>query len=177
MTLIRGVISILFGMAVFAKPGAGLLTLAVMFGVFALIDGTGNIVSALSGRRETDTWWVLLLVGLAGVGVGLLSLLNPGITALALLFYIAIWAIATGLLHLVTAIRLRKEITGEFWLALSGLLSIAFGVFLMARPGAGALSVMWIIGSYAIAFGLVLIALAMRVRKLFKDPTAWPRVA
>jgi len=168
MTLLRGVISILFGIAIFAQPGISLVTLTLIFGVFALIDGVGNVVSAIGGRNENENWWILLLAGLAGIGVGILTFFNPGITALALLFYVAAWAIATGLLEIVAAIRLRKEIEGEIWLILAGLLSVAFGVMLMARPGLGALSVLWLIAGYAIAFGVILIALAFRTRGLVR---------
>ena len=163
MTLVRGVLWLLFGLAVVAQPAASLVTLVVLFGVFALADGIGNIVSAI-GRQEADNRWVLALIGLSGIGAGVLTLFNPGVTALALLFYVAVWAIATGLLQFVAAIRLRHEIKGEFWLALSGLVSIAFGVYLMARPGEGVLSVIWLIGIYALALGIILIALALRAR-------------
>jgi uncharacterized membrane protein HdeD (DUF308 family) len=164
MTLVRGAIWILFGIVIFTQPLISLVALTLTFGAFAFVDGVGNAVSAIGGRRENETWWVLLLAGLCGIGVGLLTFFSPGLTALALLFYIATWAIATGLLEILAAIRLRKEIEGEFWLALSGLVSIAFGVLLMARPGAGALSVLWLIAGFAIAFGVTLIVLAFKVR-------------
>jgi uncharacterized membrane protein HdeD (DUF308 family) len=107
---------------------------------------------------------VLLLEGLLGIGVGALTVFNPAVTALVLLFYIAIWAIATGVLEIVIAIRLRKEIEGEWTLVLAGLASVAFGVLVMARPGSGALAVLWLIGSYAIVFGLLFVLLAFKVR-------------
>src|SRR5262245_13014753 len=169
MTLLRGVISILFGLVVVTQPRISLVALTLTFGAYALVDGIANIVSALGGRNENENWWVLLLAGLASVGAGILTFFNPGITALALLFYVAAWAIATGLLEIVAAIRLRKEIQGEFWLILGGLLSVAFGVMLMARPGLGALSVLWLIGGYAIAFGIILIALAFRARSFVRQ--------
>jgi uncharacterized membrane protein HdeD (DUF308 family) len=172
MTLLRGVISILFGIIIFAQPGISLLTLTMIFGAFALIDGIGNTVSAIGGRNENENWWILLLAGLASIGIGVLTFFNPGITALALLFYVAVWAIATGLLEIVAAIRLRKEIEGEFWMILGGLLSVAFGVMLMARPALGALSVLWLIAAYAIAFGIILIALAFRTRGLVRTVKA-----
>jgi uncharacterized membrane protein HdeD (DUF308 family) len=107
---------------------------------------------------------VLLLAGLAGIVVGVLTFLNPALTALALLFYIAIWAIATGLLQIVAAIRLRKEIEGELWLGLAGLASIVFGVLLTARPGEGALAVLWLIATYAIVSGVILVILAIKAQ-------------
>ena len=111
-------------------------------------------------------WWVLLLWGLVSVAVGVLTFVNPAITGLVLLMYIAAWAIITGVLQIVAAIRLRKEIQGEWLMGLSGLLSIVFGGLLVARPGAGALAVAWIIAAYAFIFGVLLMLLAFKVRKL-----------
>ena len=132
-------------------------------------------MSAIGGRRENENWGVLLLTGLAGIAIGALTFYDPSITALGLLFYIAIWVTGTGLLQIVAGIRLRKEIEGEFWLMLSGLISIAFGVFLVARPGAGALSVLWVIATYAVLFGAILIVLAFRVRSFANRGTAAAR--
>jgi uncharacterized membrane protein HdeD (DUF308 family) len=169
MILIRGILAILFGILVFTWPGITLLSLVLVFGAYALVDGIANVVTAIGGRREQEHWWVLLLLGLAGVALGVLTFLNPGITALVLLFYIAVWAIVTGLLQIVAAIRLRKEIEGEFWLALAGAASVALGVLLIARPGEGALAVLWIIGAYAILFGVVLLILAFKARGFVKQ--------
>lgn len=172
-TLLRGLIWVLLGVFIFAKPAMSLVTLALMFGILVLADGIATIVSAVGGRKEHEHWGVLLLAGIAGVAVGILTLFNPGLTALALLFYMAIWAIATGLLEVVAAIKLRKEIRGEFWLVLAGLLSIAFGVFLMARPGAGAMSVLWFIAAYSILFGVSLIVLSLRARHFVHEVGAF----
>lgn len=164
MTLVRGVLWILFGLFIFAAPGLSLVTLTLTFGFFLMADGIGCIVNAVAGRDEQEHWWVLLLGGIAGVLVGILTFVSPQTVALVLLFYVAIWALATGFLQVVAAIRLRKEIEGEFWLGLSGALSIAFGILLITRPAAGALTVLWVIAAYAIVFGGVLIGLAFRVR-------------
>ena len=164
MILLRGVLSILFGLVLFTQPGISLVTLTLLFGAFALVHGVGNVMSAFGGRNQYASWWVLLLAGLAGILVGVLTFLSPGTTALILLYYIAGWAIATGVFEVVAAIHLRKEIKGEFWLALGGLASVAFGLLLIARPGVGALTVLWLIGSYAIAFGVILVLLAFKAR-------------
>jgi len=164
MTLLRGVFWILFGIVLFARPGISLLSLTLALGVILFIDGVINVANAISGRREHDDWWVLLLVGLAGIGIGALTFNNPQATALAVVFYVAIWAIATGLLEIVAAVRLRRQIEGEFWLALAGIASVLFGVLLVARPGVGALTILWLIGVYALAFGVVLVLLAFKVR-------------
>jgi uncharacterized membrane protein HdeD (DUF308 family) len=181
-TLLRGVVWILFGIVVFTQPGISLVTLTLLFGAFALVDGIGNVVSAVGGRQEYQNWWVLLLAGLAGIVVGVLTFVSPGVTALGLLYFIAIWAIATGILAIVAAIHLRKEIEGEFWLGLAGFASVVFGVLLVARPGAGALTVLWLIASYAIAFGVMLVILAFKertfvnlVRAAVKGPAASAR--
>ena len=164
MTLLRGLLWIVFGVIIFTEPGISLLTLTVLFGAFALVDGIGTVVTAIGGRKEHENWWVLMLGGLCGIGIGILTAVNPALTATVLLFYMAIWAIATGLLEMVAAVRLRKEISGEFWLALAGLTSIALGVLILARPAVGALSLLWIIAGYAVVFGITLILLSLRVR-------------
>jgi uncharacterized membrane protein HdeD (DUF308 family) len=164
MTLLRGLFWILFGIVLFARPGISLLSLTLALGVILFIDGIINVANAVGGRKEHDDWWVLLLVGLAGIGIGLLTFRNPQATALAVVFYVAIWAIATGLLEIVAAVRLRRQIEGEVWLGLAGIASVVFGVLLVARPGVGALTILWLIGVYAVAFGVVLLLLAFRVR-------------
>lgn len=169
MMLLRGVISIAFGVLIFTQPGISLKALTLLFGAFALADGITSIISALGGMKQNENWWILLLVGLCGIGIGVLTFVSPAMTAVVLLFYIAAWAIASGLLEIVAAIRLRKEIEGEWWLALGGLLSVAFGIFLMARPGAGVLALLWMIGAFAIAFGVVLIGFSFRARSFVKD--------
>lgn len=171
-TLIRGLAWILFGVLVLMRPGISLLTLALLFGVFAFADGIANVVSAIGGRREHSNWWLLLLAGLAGIVVGIITMLAPGVTALGLLYYIAIWAIATGILWTITAIHLRREIEGEFWLALAGLASVAAGVLLVARPGAGALGVLTLIAFYSIVLGAILVVLAFRTHHFVNRMTA-----
>ena len=140
MTLLRGVVWILFGLTIFAMPGISLVTLTLLWGTFALADGLSTLVNALRGRRESKHWWLLLITGLAGILIGVLTFVSPALTALGLLYYIAIWAIAIGFVQVIAAIQLRKEITGELWLGLGGVASIAFGVLLALNPGAGVLT-------------------------------------
>src|SRR5262249_54252696 len=172
MTLLRGVVWMLFGVAVLTQPGVSLLTLTLMFGLFAFADGVGTVVSAVGGRHEYRNWWVLLLAGLTGILVGVLTVASPGTTALALLYYIAFWAIITGLVALIAAVHLRREVEGEFWLGLTGLASVAVGVALVARPGPGALAVLWLIGSYSIVIGGFLVALAFKARAFVHHVTS-----
>jgi uncharacterized membrane protein HdeD (DUF308 family) len=164
LLLLRGLIAIAFGVVSWVQPGISLASLVLLFGAYSLADGVLNAWTALEGRREHEHWWVLFLEGLLGIGVGVLTFLAPALTALALLFYIAIWAIATGVLEIVAAIRLRKEIENEWMLIVAGLASVVFGVLLMAQPAAGALALLWLIASYAIFFGVLLVILAFKVR-------------
>jgi uncharacterized membrane protein HdeD (DUF308 family) len=164
MTLLRGIFWILFGIFIFARPSISLLALTISLGVILFIDGIINVGNAFSVRDRDEDWWVLLLVGLAGIGIGLLTFYNPQATALAVVYYVAIWAIATGLLEIVGAIRLRKQIENEVWLVVAGILSVAFGVLIAARPGVGAQTILWLIALYAIAFGVVMLLLAFKVR-------------
>jgi uncharacterized membrane protein HdeD (DUF308 family) len=162
--LLRGIVWILFGLAVFAKPGLSLVLLTLYVGVLLLIDGISAIVGAIAGRKEQEHWVLLLLIGLAGVFVGLATFANPAITSVALLFYIAAWAIATGLLEIAAAIRLRREISGEWWLIAAGVISLAFGVLIIAHPGAGVLAILWAIALFALCFGVTLVILSFRAR-------------
>lgn len=162
--LLRGIVAILFGILMFARPGISLATLVLFFGAYAFADGVLKSYVAITHRQDRENWGMLLLGGLLGIGVGILTWMAPGITALSLLFYIAVWAIAGGVLEVVTAIRLRKEIDHEWRLILAGLVSIAFGAALIVRPGAGALALLWMIASFAMIFGISLMVLAFRMR-------------
>lgn len=170
LILLRGLFAIIFGFLTWFQPGISLTALVLLFGAYAFADGAIGAWIAIKGREEHDDWWVLLIWGLLGIGVGILTFLAPSITALILLFYIAIWAITTGVLEIVTAFRLRKEIKGEWLLILGGLISVVFGVFLVAQPGTGVLALLWLIAAYAVFFGILLVALAFRVRTFNKQP-------
>jgi uncharacterized membrane protein HdeD (DUF308 family) len=166
--LLRGVVAIVFGALTLASPALSLASLVLLFGAFCLADGLMAAWTALSNGKQKENGWLLLIGGLLGIGVGLLTIFQPAVTGLALLFYIAIWAIATGVVHVLAAIRLRQEIANEWMLILAGLASVAFGALLMARPGSGALAVLWLIASYAIVRGLLLVVLAFEVRSAAK---------
>jgi uncharacterized membrane protein HdeD (DUF308 family) len=162
---LRGLAGILFGIITFFAPGISLAALVLLFGAYAFADGVLATITAIR-RRGADRWWLLLFNGLVGIAAGILTLLWPGITALALLYVIAAWALVTGVLEIAAAIRLRKAITGEWLLALSGVLSIALGVMLVLWPGTGALAIVIWIGAYALVFGVLLLALGLRLRAL-----------
>ncbi len=167
--LLRGLAAIVFGILAWLLPGITLATLILLFGAYALVDGVLGVWHAIAGRKVHEDWWVLLLWGLVGIGVGILTFFAPGVTALALLFYIAVWAIAVGILQIVVAIRIRREIKGEWLLILEGLLSVLFGVLLMAWPGTGILTLLWLLATYAIIFGVLLVMLAFRARSFGKQ--------
>lgn len=169
--LLRGLVAIAFGALAWLQPGITLSALVLLFGAYALADGILAAWTAISGRKQNENWWVLLLEGLVGIGIGILTFLAPNVTALVILFYIAIWAIATGVLEIVAAIRLRKEIQDEWWLILGGLASVVFGVLLIVQPGAGALALLWLIGTYAIVFGVLFVLLAFKMRGFVSQVT------
>ena len=166
LLLLRGVASIVFGVLAFIWPGLTLVALILLWGAYAIVDGGIALWAAISGRGAVvaSRWW-LAIVGIVGLLAGLVAFASPGLTALVLLMFIAGWAIVIGVMEIWGAIQLRKEIEGEWWLILSGLLSIAFGMLLIARPGSGALALVWVIGSFAILHGCTLIALAFRLKQ------------
>jgi uncharacterized membrane protein HdeD (DUF308 family) len=160
--LLRGIAAVLFGLAALLWPGLTLFVLIVFFGAYALVDGIFAIVAGIrsSGGRR----WVLLAEGGLGALAGLVAFFWPGMTALVLLYVIAAWAIFTGILRVVLAISLRREIENEWLMVLSGVLSVLFGLILAVLPGAGLLSFVWLIGIYALIFGVALIVLGFRMR-------------
>ena len=162
--LLRGIAAIIFGVLAFIWPGITLVTLILFWGAFALVDGVLALVHAIMGNQKGSRWW-LALVGLAGVVAGLLTFVMPGVTALVLLVFIATWAIILGIFQIIGAIRLRKEIDNEWTLGLGGALSVLFGVVLLVAPGPGILGLIWVIGAYSIAFGILMVMLALKLKK------------
>ncbi|MGH8604347.1 MAG: HdeD family acid-resistance protein [Gammaproteobacteria bacterium] len=162
---LRGLCALLFGAVIFVWPGISLFALVLMFGVYTLLDGVCTMVSTIRSDKREKRWWLFLLQGIAGIIVGIMAFIWPGITALALLYIIAAWAIVTGIFEIVAAVQLRKEIEGEWLLGLSGIASVVFGALLVGFPGAGALAVLWIIGAYSILLGILLMILAFRLRQ------------
>ncbi|HVM70931.1 MAG TPA: HdeD family acid-resistance protein [Anaerolineales bacterium] len=165
---LRGVVAVLFGVAAIIWPVIALQVFVLLFGAFALADGLLSIVISLVIRREVSHWWVWLLEGLAGIVTGVLVFLWPAITTAVLIALIAVWGLVTGIIEIAAAIHLRKIIAGEWMLMLDGILSILLGAFLVIFPLIGVQVLVYLIGIYAIVFGILLIVLAFQIRKLGK---------
>jgi uncharacterized membrane protein HdeD (DUF308 family) len=163
---LRGLAAIAFAIITFVAPLASLFALVLVFGAYALVDGILYLALAVRGARRSERWGWFVFAGISGILAGILTFVWPGISALALLFVIAAWAMATGVAAIFAAVRLRKQIRGEWLLAISGVLSVVFGALLVIFPGAGALAVVIWIGAWALAFGVVLVALSLRLRAL-----------
>lgn len=167
LVVLRGIAAIVFGILTFIWPVPTLAALVILFGAYAMVEGSFAIASGiLGGALNGRSRWLLVLEGLAGVIAGLVTLLLPEITAVGLLYAIGAWAIVTGILEVVAAIHLRKEISDEWLLVLEGILSLAFGVLVFIYPSASALSILWLISIYAVAFGATIVALGFRLKGL-----------
>lgn len=175
---VRGIAAVLFGVLAFVLPELTLAVLVALFAAYLLVDGVMLLVSLVRGDRAARrSVWAVAIMGVLGVVAGIAAFLWPGITALVLLFLVAFWAISMGVFQVVAAIRLRREIEGEFWMALGGIISIAFGVFLLVSPGAGLLSLVWLVGIWAVAFGITNLVLAWRLRSIHRGAAASPGAA
>ena len=161
---LRGLMAVLFGVLAFTWPGATLITLVWLFGAFALVNGILSLVLAAKTPKGYPKVGSLIFGGLLGILAGLLAFVMPGITALGLLILIAAWAIVTGIMELMAAVRLRKIINNEWLLVLAGIASVVFGVLLLFQPAAGALVLIWWIGAWALLSGILLMILPFRMR-------------
>ena len=169
--LLRGICAVLFGLAAFMWSGVTLAVLVLLYGAYALADGVLAVLWALVKRPSGAFPWGVFLAGLAGIAFGVMTFLWPGLTALALLYLIAGWAIVRGIFEIIAAVHLRREIENEWLLGLSGLLSFVLGIFMILAPGAGALAVLWWIGAFAIVVGVLTIMLGYRLKGM-KDRLA-----
>jgi uncharacterized membrane protein HdeD (DUF308 family) len=138
----------------------------ILFGVFAIMDGVTGIMLGMRGEPDGTVWWTMVLFGVLAIGAGVTAFALPWLTVLVLVTVIAVWSIIRGVLEIIAAISLRKEIDDEWILVLSGLLSLGFGVLLWMAPGEGALALVLLIGAYMIAVGIMAVALSLRLRKL-----------
>jgi len=165
MLVLRGTAALVFGVLALAWPGITLLVLVALFAAYALISGVAAVAGAIRARATDRRWWVVLLLGLVSVAAGVLAVFMPAITALALVLLMGANALVTGVLEIILAVRLRRQIRGEWLLGLAGLLSVVFGVLVLLFPGPGALALVWLIAVWAIAIGILLLAAGFSLRK------------
>ena|SRR5256884_1219785 len=164
--VLRGIAAIVFGVIAFVYPGLTVAVLVLLFGAWVLVDGVFRIVGAIGHRASDPDWGWQLVIGILGIIIGFLTFHAPAITALVLVIYIAAWALMIGATEIAVAFKLRREIKGEWFLILMGLLSIVFAIMLLWNPLPGALALVWLIASYAIVFGFLGIILGFRLRSL-----------
>ncbi len=162
---LRGIFGIIFGLLAFFTPGITLYVLTILFGAYSLLDGIVSLVAAGRSSSHGEHWWGLLFEGVAGLAAAAVTVIWPAITLVVLIYIIAGWAIVTGIFEVITAIRLRKHVSGEWLLIITGVASILFGAILFSAPGAGAIVLAWWIGAYAFVFGILMVALSFRLRK------------
>lgn len=169
---LRGVVAILFAVIAFSQPGIALTALIWLWGAYALVDGVLAVVASVRASEQHQRWGMLLLEGICGIAAGMIAFGMTGMTAVVLAYLIAAWAIVTGMLELAAAVQLRDLIDGEWLLGLSGVLSIILGAMIIARPGAGLLALVWMIGVYAVLYGIALLVLGFRLRALGQPATS-----
>lgn len=165
---LRGLIAVALGIIALVNPGIALLTLIIIFGIYSFVDGLFDVIISISNRKDNEKWWALLIAGIASVVIGVISLTNPSITGIALVYLIAAKALINGVLEIAAAIELRHFIEGEWMMVISGILSILFGIVLFASPNQGALAMLWVIGIFAIVIGIWLIIFAFHLRSKIK---------
>ena len=158
--LLRGILLIIAGLLAFVSP----LVWVTFVGVYMLFDGVTMLISGVSDQPSGQSRWPLIIIGILGLLAGLLVLWNPVLGGITLTIVIAAWAIVTGVLTIIAAIRVREEIDNEWWLILSGVLAVIFGILVFQNVLAGILTIAWVFGIFAILAGILSLALAFRVR-------------
>ena len=169
VVLLRGILAILFGVLAYAWPGLTILILVTIWGAYAFVDGVFGVVAGIRGK-----WTSLVVLGLLGIAVGVVAFLWPGLTAVTLLWILAFWAIAAGVMQIAAAIRLRQEVEGEWLWVLSGILTVGLGVLFFLYPGAGILSVTWLVAALAIVWGILLVMLSFKLKGMKGKLAAQP---
>jgi uncharacterized membrane protein HdeD (DUF308 family) len=161
---LRGVFAVIFGLAAFFLPGITLYALTILFGAYAFVDGVVSLTAAIRSGIHGEHWWELLFEGIAGIAAAVVTAIWPTVTLVVLVYIIAGWAFITGIFEIAAAIRLRRQISGEWLLILAGIASVIFGVLLFAAPLTGAVVIAWWMGAYVFLFGLLMLGLAFRLR-------------
>lgn len=171
IVLLRGIAALIFGLLTWFYPFITIMVMVIFFGVYALIDGVIGVIISINGRKSHQDWWLMLIWGIVSILAGILTFFVPGITWLVLITFIAAWALISGIFQIITAIRLRKTIQGEWWMIIAGILSVLVGIILLIDPVQGGIALTWVIGVYAALFGVMNIALAFRLRRFAIHPT------
>jgi uncharacterized membrane protein HdeD (DUF308 family) len=161
--LIRGIIAIIFGLLAVIFPGAAIVAFVFLFAGYALVDG---VLALITATRTSDHRLWLIFEGVVGIGAAAATVLNPAITAFVFAIWIGVWALITGVLEIVLAIRMRNEIKHEWWLILIGALSIILGMILLGNPGLALLTLVWYVAIYAWIAGVAFIAFALQLRSI-----------
>ncbi|HEX2767611.1 MAG TPA: DUF308 domain-containing protein [Candidatus Limnocylindria bacterium] len=165
--ILRGLAAIAFGLLAFLSPAWGIAILVALFAAWAIVDGAFELLAGIRTRGVDRSWWLAVLEGVVSIAAGVAALvLPPQIVTWALVIVIGAWSVLTGIIEIVLAIRLRRFIQGEVWMALAGVASILFGILIVLFPAAGALSLVWLIGAFAIVFGAFEIGLGWRLRRV-----------
>ncbi|MBB3731174.1 HdeD family acid-resistance protein [Nonomuraea dietziae] len=164
LILIRGICAVIFGILAIVWPGITLWVLVIFFGAYAIVSGIFSLGAAFRHDSGSKAW--LIISGVLGILAGIVAFVWPGITTLALLYVIAFWAIFTGVAEIFAGIRLRKTIDNEWMLIIGGLLSVVFGILLLTWPASGALALTWLIGVFAVIYGIAIIVLSGKVKNL-----------
>lgn len=165
----RGLVSIAFAIVAFLNPKIAFEALVLILGIFLLADGVTTVYLGMRMRGHDANWWVVLLEGALGAGLGLIALINPELSAMGLVLVLAVWLLVTGVFEIATAIKLREEIDNEWLMGLAGVISIALGVLMIVNPNAGAISIMYWLGFYAAAFGFLLLGLGLRMWRMHRQ--------
>jgi uncharacterized membrane protein HdeD (DUF308 family) len=164
---IRGIAAILFGVLAFIWPETTLTVLVLLFGAYVLVDGASLLIALARGDAlARQHAWAVGIMGILGIVAGIATFAWPGLTALSLLYLVAFWAIAMGTFQVIAAVGLRREIDNEFWMVLGGAASIVFGVLLVVSPGSGLISLVWLVGIWAVVFGVSSLGLAYRLHEI-----------
>jgi uncharacterized membrane protein HdeD (DUF308 family) len=171
VVVLRGIAALTFGLLAFALPQVTFATLVLLFGFYALIYGCFSLIAAIT-NRQSGSRWLLALEGAVGVWAGIITLRTPSTAAMVLIFFVWVWAIATGILRIAEAFYLRKAMSGEVWLALSGVVTLLFGVMIMLRPVVGAVGLTAITAGFALLLGLFEILLGFELRAGSRVPLA-----
>ena len=169
-TVVRGLVAVGLGVFAWARPAIFWASLVLVAGVYLVVDGLFAIAAAIKG--ETGDRWLHMLEGIVGIGAGAVIFFYPDLAGTAIVVVVGIWAVVTGALEILSAVRLRQEIENEWLLGIGGALSVGLGVLLIARPQFGEVTTTYVLGTYGIIFGIVLVSLGLRLRGLKSETLA-----